>query len=223
MPLPTLKLQPWTGGPPPAAALPAEGAVLWLERLSDGGAVRRGGPGAREIPADGRRADGLAWLDPLAAGLGSDRLWSPPLSVVPVPGPEPRNAFTFDPDAHPPLRWGRVQADVRDLADLPDRPRPVVAVVFEGVFEGLGQQAARTLLAQARAVLPEDAPWLLVERNGRALGEVVRHLRRPDADRGEAAGTVRSPEELRRLLEVAGFGITGAHGLGGGRLRGRTL
>jgi hypothetical protein len=146
------------------------------------------------------------------------------MSVLRVPGPGVRDAFTFKPDAHPPLRWGRVEADVRTLARVVDRPKSELgAVVFDGIFAGLGQQGARTLLTQVAELLPVDGRWLLVERNGRYLPEVVRHLRRADSERKEGAAMVRTAEELRRLLEVAGFGIEAALGLPGGRLRARLL
>lgn len=194
MPLPRLKLKRWTSGPPGPDSLRTDDDVLWL--------------------------GGGAFLRPLRDALGS-RAWAPELSVVKVPGPTTRDAFTFKPDAHPPLRWGRVQADVRSLARVADKPPTLGAVVFDTIFAGLGQQGARTLLTQVAEVVPEGGCWLLLERNGRYLPEIVRHFRRDDAERSEAAGTVRSGEELRRLLEVAGFGIEDAWGIPGGRLRAR--
>jgi len=194
MPLPRLKLEPWTSRPPGPDSLRTDASVLWLG----------GGP----------------WLRPLRDELGP-RAWAPELSLVPVPGPGVRDAFTFKPDAHPPLRWGRAEADVRTLARIQGRPEALGAVVFDEIFAGLGQQGARTLLTQVAEVVPEGAVWLLVERNGRYLPEVWRHLRRSDADRRESSGMVRSAEELRRLLEVAGCGIEQAFGIPGGRLRAR--
>ncbi|MCP4870308.1 MAG: hypothetical protein GY898_16515 [Proteobacteria bacterium] len=194
MPLPRLKLKRWTGGPPEAKSLGPDEPVLWL--------------------------GGGDFLRPLRTTLG-ERAWSPELTAVTVPGPTPRSTFTFNPDAHPPLRWGRVEADVRTLVRVSGKPDALGAVVFDEVFGGLGQQAARTLLSQVAEVVLEGGRWLLLEPNGRYLPEVIRHLRRDDSQRSEARGTVRSGEELRRLLEVAGFGIEEAWGIPGGRLRAR--
>lgn len=187
---PTLELPAWAGPPPGLDLLLPDGSVVWL------------GEGARD-----------RWLEPLRRALGP-RVWAPAMSTVSVPRPaDERNPWVFPPDAFPPLRWGEIERDVRSLGELPDRPAVVAGVVIDGALAGLGSQEARTLLQQAAALLPTDAPWLLVERNGAHAPEVLRNLLRPDDARGEGRGTVRSAPELRRLVEVEGFGITEAWSL----------
>jgi len=196
---PTLPLPPWSGGPPDVGSL-GPGVVLWL------------GPGGRD-----------GWLGGLEAALAG-RLWSPTLSTVSVPraSADP-NPWLFRPDAHPPLRWGDPLDDVRSLDAVPDRPAEVGAVVFAAALAGLGGAEARVLLAQVAEVLPAEAPWLLLERNGAHAPEVVRNLLRDRDERGEGKATLRSGPELRRLLEVAGFGITEAWSLAGPGRRARVL
>ena len=62
----------------------------------------------------------------------------------------------------------------------------------------------------------------MMEDNGRFAGEVVAQLRRTEGERGEGHKTARTAEELRRLLEVCGFGLATADALpSNSRLRGR--
>lgn len=193
-----MKLIPWTGGPPEDAGFVGDGPVLWL------------GPSGR-----------AGWLEGLRTALG-DRVWAPAMSVVSVPRLEvDRNPWAFRPDDHPPLRWGDPAADVRTLADVAGRPDHLGGVVLDGALDGLGAQAARALLSQVAELLPSGAGWLLVERNGRFLPEVVRNVRRPDSERGEGRSTVRTAEEIRRLVEVAGLGIVDAWGVPPEGRRGR--
>ncbi len=183
MSLPRLPLAASNAPLPDAGWFAAPGRVLWLGEA--------------------------AALGPLRDGLGA-RLWSAPVIPVDVPGPPPgTNPFSHRPDRHAPLRWGRPGDDLRTL-DEAGAPARFDGVVFADVLGALPAQAARTLLTQVAARLVPGARWLLLDRNGRYVPEVLRHLRRPDAQRGEGRGTVRSVEELRRLLEPAGFGIAQA-------------
>lgn len=196
-----LDLKPWKGAPPSAERFAGELPVLWL-----------GDPGCG------------AWLQPLREELvRRGRLWAPALTSVAVPGADSvANPWAFRPDTHAPLRWGEPGRDIRDISGAPGAPEALAGVVFDGVLGGLSSQPARTLLAQVSGLLPDDAAWLALDRNGRYLGQVVRSLRQSDDERGEGRGTSRSAQEFRRLLEVAGLGISGAWGLkqgSGGRLR----
>ncbi len=166
-----------------------------------------------------------SWLEPLRVDLdAAGRLWEPGFEVRPVPRADSRgNPWAHRPGRSAPLRWGAVEQDVRELAEVDGRPLQIAGLVIDGVLQGLGSQASRVLLGQAAALLPEDAPWLLCEPNGGGLVEVVRNLRRDEACRGEGRGTVRTVRELRRLLESAGLGITEAWGLGPGDGRVRRL
>jgi len=188
---------------PTAGEFPQPGSVLWL-RLSG--------------------TEG--WLDPLRMALEAEgRLWTPRFQIRPVGAATDRgNPWAHRPDDYAPLRWGHLEDDTRTLREAPGRPDDLVGLVIDGILEGLGSQPARTLLRQAAGLLPEDAPWLLCERNGASVFEVVRNLRRDEGQRGEGRGTVRTAQELRRLLESAGLGVGQAWGLapsGGARLRGR--
>ena len=179
-----------------------DGAVLWLRS-----------PGT------------CSWLEPLRLQLdAAGRLWEPGFEVRPVPRAGARgNPWSHRPDRNAPLRWGLLEQDVRELAEVDGRPQQLAGLVIDGVLQGLGNQESRALLGQAARLLLEDAPWLLCEPNGGGLAEVVRNLRRDDNRRGEGRGTVRTVRELRRLLESAGLGITEAWGLGSGDGRARRL
>jgi hypothetical protein len=191
MSLPRLPLSP-PAPPPTAAYFRGTSPILWV--------------GAPDL------------LSALHRDLGlQDRIWTLPVSPVAVPGPPPgTNPFSHRPDRQAPLRWGTPSDDVRTLGEA-GAPDLFGGAVFAGALGPLGGQAARTLLTQAAEHLPSGAPWLVIDRNGRYAPEVVRNLRRPDSERGEGKGTVRTVEELRRLLEPAGFGISSAHALGGRR------
>jgi len=131
------------------------------------------------------------------------------------------NPWSHRPDDYAPLRWGLPEEDIRELAGVADRPSSLAGVVVDGLLDGLGSQETRTLLGQVAGVLGADRPWLLCERNGASVREVVRNLRRSDAERGEGRETVRTSQELRRFLEVAGLGVSGAWGVSSER--GRSL
>jgi hypothetical protein len=188
MSLPRLPLEASTDRLPGIAAFPGEGPVLWL--------------------------GSAAPLAPLRAELeAAGRLWTADVSAVAVPGPPPgTNPFSHRPDRHAPLRWGPPGDDRRTLDEI-GAPEAFDGAVFAAVLGGLGAQAARTLLTQVAGRLASGVPWLLVDRNGRYLPEVVRNLRRSEDERGEGRGTVRTVEELRRLLEPPGFGVGRARGL----------
>lgn len=176
-------------------------------------------------PLDAGRFPGagpVAWLGE-APGLRTlrraleSRLWTATPVPVPVPGPPAgTNPFSHRPDRHAALRWGDPAADLRTLDEF-GAPAQFDGLVLADTLGALPSQAARTLLTQLAGRLPAGAPWLLVDRNGRFAPEVLANLRRPESERGEGRGTVRTVEELRRLLEPAGFGIEGARGLSGGR------
>lgn len=197
MPLPRLPLEASADPLPASSWFAGEGPVLWLGEVAPLASLR---------------------ADLCRAG----RLWTDALHAVPVPGPRPgSNPFSHRPDRHAPIRWGATRHDRRTL-DEASAPPWLDGVVLADLLGGLPAQAARTLLTQIAERLPSGAPWLLVDRNGRYLPEVVRNLRRADEHRGEGRGTVRTVEELRRLLEPAGFGIVRARSLRLG-LRDRVL
>jgi hypothetical protein len=161
------------------------------------------------------------WLAPLRATLReAGRIWAPELQVLSVPtAASARNPWTFKPDQRAPLRWSMGGVECTDLAELRPADASADGLVLDGVLAGLGAQAARTMLQQCAALLAPDAPWLLLEPNGRFLPAVVANLRRPEAERGEGRGTLRAVEELRRLLEPAGLGLERACALPAGRGR----
>ena len=196
-----LRIEPWRG-PPPDAARFAEGPVLHL-----------GGGGNDD------------WLAPLRADLeAAGRLFSPALSTLAGPGPDPdRNPWAFRPDDFAPLRWGDPAEDVRELGALSGSPETLHGVVVDSVLQGLAAQPARMLLKQVGERLVCGAPWILLERNGASLPEVARSLRRSPGERGEGRSTLRSASELRRLVEVVGLGIEAVHGLGPPGIAGRVL
>ncbi len=145
------------------------------------------------------------------------------MHAIAVPGPpKTGNPFSFRPDRQAPLRWGDPALDRRTLGELPGAPERFGGLVLVDVIGALASQPARTLLAQLAERLEVGAPWLLLDRNGRYLPEVARHLRRAEDERGEGRGTVRTAEELRRLLEPVGLGLEAAHALSTGG-RGRRL
>ena len=187
-----LDLVPWKGESPRSDRFPAAGKVLFVSASGDG-----------------------PWLAPLRASLeGEGRLWAPELTTVAVPGADSvANPWAFRPDLHAPLRWGDPARDIRGLGDLADAPSEVSGVVFDRILGSLDGQCARTLLAQVAELMTPEAPWLALDRNGRYLGQVIRSLRQSDEERGEGKGTWLSAQEYRRLLEVAGFGISAAWGL----------
>jgi len=193
MPLPRLHLEPWTGAPPSARELPGTGAVLWLGRTDH----------------------------PFTAGLFAelgDRAWSPRLRPVAVAGPPPgRNPWAHRQDRQQPLRWGPGDGlEGAPVLDAGDRGG-LDGLVLVGICAGLTDQQLRALLRQITPLLRSEAPWLLVEPNGRSLKRIARSLRTPDAERGEGNTTVRSVEELRRLLETNGLGLEGAWAAPGSR------
>jgi hypothetical protein len=197
-----LPLSPWSGPCPSASYFFAEGAVLWLGN-----------------------SRGQTWLSPLREELEvAGRLWAPTVTTQPVPRPgSGSNPWAFRPDDYAPLRWGVPDEDTRDVAELPGRPRALSGLVVDGLLGGLGSQPARTLLGQVAGLLASDAPWLLFDRNGGSATEIVRNFRRSEDERGEGRSTARNAQELRRLLEVAGLGVTAAWGVAprpGRRLRG---
>ncbi len=188
MSLPRLPLESSADPLPTAAWLPGRGPVLWLGEPGPLSALHR---------------------DLQAAG----RIWTAEVSAVPVPGPPPgTNPFSHRPDRHAALRWGPPSQDRRSLQEV-GAPACFDGLVLVDCLGPLPAQAARTLLVQAAAHLPVGAPWMLLDRNGRYGPEVLRNLRRPDEERGEGKGTVRTVEELRRLLEPAGFGVARARAL----------
>jgi len=165
------------------------------------------------------------WAAPLAAALGDRRLTLTATAVA-TPGPEPgRNPWAHRPDRHAALRWGALADDRRTLDEVPDLPAQFAGLVFVDVLGALPSASLRALLSQSAARLPAGAPWLVVDRNGRYLRAVLANLRADEAGRGEARGTWRTAEELRRFLEVEGLGIESAEALasGRGRLAGRVL
>jgi len=187
-----LPLSSWAGPCPADSYFSVEGSVLWLTK-----------------------SDGPTWLSPLRDGLGAaGRLWAPAVTAQPVPGPASRsNPWAFRPDDYAPLRWGVPEEDIRDISQLPRQPQAVAGLVVDGLLGGLSSQPARTLLKQVALLLPRDAPWLLFDRNGGSAVEIARNFRRSDEERGEGKSTARSAQELRRLLEVAGLGVTAAWGV----------
>ncbi len=192
MPLPRLPLRPWTGGALDARDLPGEGTVLWLEGAST--------------------EDVAPFVASLRSGLGA-RVWTPPVRTVPLPGPPPgRNPWAHRQDRQAPLRWGAGDGDEgsAELGTLLADRGELDGLVLVGACAGRTDQQLRTLLRQVVALLKSEAPWILVEPNGRALHRIVRSFRATDAERGEGKATVRSIEELRRLLETGGLGLAGA-------------
>lgn len=201
MPLPRLRLQRapdpthWTG--PTAAA----SRILWLE-------------GSAPPPPE---------LRALRASLG-ERVVAPLVRAVPVPGPSPgRNPWAHRQDRQEPLRWGDGEGleGPTTLAAWRSDQEPFDALVFAAVCVELADQPLRALLRQIPAHLAPDTPFLLCEPNGRSASAVARNL---VADqRGEGRGTARTVEELRRLLETCGLGLSAAWGLGGARKRDRLV
>jgi hypothetical protein len=152
------------------------------------------------------RPDAPDWLDPLHASLTAEgRLWAVEPRFVATSTEPPGNPWAWRPHEASPVRWDDAGCD--RLEDLPGRPERFDGFVSAGALNCLGDHAARALLIQISPLLSTDAPFLAVELNGRYLGAVVRSFK------GE--GTVRSVEELRRLLEVSGFGLEGAFGVPG--------
>lgn len=88
-------------------------------------------------------------------------------------------------------------------------------------FVALDDAGARALLRWLSLRLAVGAPLWVVEPNGARPAAILRGLR----GGGEGAGTVRTATELRRLLEVQGFGIEAAWALptagAGGMIRDR--
>jgi hypothetical protein len=194
----SLPLRPWVGAKPSGEYFSTEAPVLWL--------------GGANVPN---------WLQDLQRELTqAGRLWCPALSTHRVPGAGSQgNPWAFRPDDYAPLRWGPPEEDIRDLMDVRDRPESISGLVLDGLLDGLGGQETRTLLTQAAALMGSGTPWLLLARNGGSVGEVAKNLRRADTDRGEGKETVRSAQEIRRFVEVAGLGVSAAWGLSSGRRR----
>lgn len=192
MPLPRLPLRRWSGGPLAAGDLPGSGAVLWLD-----------GPDSEEV---------APFVAPLRRALGA-RVWSPAVRTVPLAGPSPgRSPWAHRQDRQAPLRWGAGDGDegAIDIETLLGERGPLDGLVLVAACAGRTDQQLRTLLRQVVALLRSEAPWILVEPNGRAWFRIVRSLRASEGQRGEGRGTVRSIEELRRLLETGGLGLEGA-------------
>ena len=182
MPLPRLSLQPWGSSPPAADAFEGAAPVLWLS-------------GDEPSEAD-------AWLEGLRGGLeAAGRLWLARPRFVPTPEQPPGNPWAWRPHEASPVRWDAAGCD--RLEDLPGRPDRFDGLVLASALTARDDFSARALLIQITPLLAADAPFLAVERNGRSLGAVVRSFR------GDGP-TVRSVEELRRLLEVSGLGLEGA-------------
>ena len=199
MPLPRLRLQ---RAPDPTlwfGPIAAASRILWLE-------------GSASPPPE---------LRTLRADLG-ERVVAPRVRAVPVPGPSPgRNPWAHRQDRQEPLRWGEgegLEGPTTLAACLGDQ-RPFDALVFATVCVDLADQPLRALLRQLPSHLAPDTPFLLCEPNGRSALAMARNL---VADqRGEGRGTARTVEELRRLLETCGLGLSAAWGLGGAGKRGR--
>jgi len=189
---PKLTLPLWSGAAPNLEAFPGDGPVLWV------------GSGACS-----------GWLDGLRGELDqAGRLFAPALTAVQVPRARlDSRPWAFRPDDHASLRWGDPAADVREIARVPGCPESFGGLVLEHSLGSLASHPARALMSQAAERLAPDSPWLLVDRNGRYLPQVVRSLRQPESERGEGRGTWRTAEELRRLVEVVGLGITGSFSL----------
>ena len=200
-----LPLRAWKGPAPDTSHFSSSGAVLWLSG---------GGPSP--------------WLQCLREALDDEgRLWAPAFRQQDIPKASgAKNPWTFKPDDYSPLRWLEGNAaetgplSVRELSELGTRPASLSGLVLDSVLSGLGAQATRVMLAQATELLPPGAEWLLVDANGGSLGETLRQLQRGPERRGEGRETVRSAQELRRLLEVSGLGISMAAGLAQGRAAG---
>ena len=197
-----LPLRAWKGPAPDTSHFSSSGAVLWLS-------------GAFPSP----------WLELLRAELDDQgRLWAPAFRQQDIPKASgAKNPWSFKPDDYSPLRW--LEGDsadsrtlpVRGLRELETRPASLAGLVLDSVLSGLGAQATRVMLKQAAELLSPGAEWLLVDANGGSLGESLRQLQRGPERRGEGRETVRSAQELRRLLEVSGLGISSAAGLAQGR------
>ncbi len=186
MPLPRLHLDPWPGGDPSVEIFVGDAPVLWL-----------GGDGADEAEA---------WLAPLRRELeGERRLFAAAPRFLATPTEPPGNPWAWRPHEASPLRWDDEGCD--RLEDLPGRPERFGGLVLAGALTLRDDFSVRALLIQIAPLLAEDAPFLAVERNGRYVGAVMRSFR--------AETTVRSVEELRRLLEVSGLGLEGAFGVPG--------
>jgi len=146
------------------------------------------------------------WLAGLRAELAAaERLFLASPRFLPTPKEPPGNPWAWRPHDASPLRWD--DAGCERLEELPGRPERFGGLVLAGALTARDDFSVRALLIQIAPVLAEDAPFLAVERNGRYVGAVVRSLR--------GTGTVRSVEELRRLLEVSGLGLEGAFALPG--------
>jgi len=191
---PALPLSSWRGPPPDAGYFGNEGVVLWL------------GPGPESSP----------WLGALKQALrAADRLWEPACSIVAVSDPLPgRSPWAWRPDRELPTRWSGEEREPsagtleHRLKDLPGCPESLAGVVLDGMLEPLGSQAARVVCEQTAAVLAEDCPYLLLEPNGGSLRQVLGGFRRDGGPVGARPGNARTAEELRRLLELAGLGIS---------------
>ncbi len=197
---PKLTLPLWSGAAPGLDGFPGDDPVLWV------------GAGAR-----------AGWLDGLRGELQrAGRLFAPALTDVQVPRARlDTRPWAFRPDDHASLRWGDPGADVREISRVPGCPEAFGGLVLEDFLGSLASHPARALMSQAVERLAPGSPWLLVDRNGRYLPQVVRSLRQPDSERGEGKGTWRTAEELRRLVEVVGLGITGSFSLSEVGKRGR--
>ncbi|MCO4769433.1 MAG: hypothetical protein KDA24_05335 [Deltaproteobacteria bacterium] len=154
------------------------------------------------------------------------RLLEPGVRAVPTPGPSPgRNPWALRQDRQRPLRWGPSEGldGLHTLAEwmAQEGIDSLDAVVFAGLCADLADQPLRALLRQLAPCLSADAPFLLMEPNGRNARRVARSLLASPDHRGEGRGTARTVEELRRLLETGGLGLTSAGAVGGSRKRDR--
>jgi hypothetical protein len=140
------------------------------------------------------------WLAGLRGSLQSaGRLWVAEPRFIAAPTEPPGNPWAWRPHDQSPLRWDA--AGCERLDELPGRPERFGGLVLAGALTPRNDFTVRALLIQIVPLLEEDAPFIAVERNGRYAGAVVRSLRGTDGP------TVRSVEELRRLLEVSGLGL----------------
>lgn len=201
-----LSLASWQGPAPGEGVFPGGDPVLWLAQGS-----------------------GASWLAPLKAGLeAAGRLWEPQVRMVAVSDPLPgRSPWAWRPDRELPTRWSEGDPVDQDgllehrLADLSGRPATLAGAVLDRVLGPLGSQPARVLCEQTAEVLVEDRPYLLLEANGASMGHVLRGLRGGKRKQGSGPGLVRTVGELRRILELAGLGISRASVLPASGLGGR--